>query len=193
MAASPEKTAAADKSDHLENESIDSDNPEVDLEKGDVSDVDMKDVSEAEEDKNEEETNESQSNLEAESIYDQTLLKPLFEQREKSLKELLNAMDEFSPIIPDAVTDHYLAKAGFKTTDHRIKRLLALATQKFIGDIASDAYQFSRIRAQHSSTSGTVGRGRPGPGSGRVVLTMDSLSGVLGDYGVNTERPDFYR
>lgn len=129
------------------------------------------------------------------SIFDQTLLHPLFEQRDKSLKELLEAMDEFSPIIPDAVTDYFLARSGFKTSDQRIKRLLALATQKFVGDIASDAYQFSRIRAQTATTAGGAGRGRAGPGStsGRVVLTMESLMGVLGDYGINAERPDYYR
>ncbi|GMM49637.1 Taf10 protein [Starmerella bacillaris] len=128
-------------------------------------------------------------------VYDQTLLRPIFEQREKSLKELLNSMDEFSPIIPDAVTDYFLSRSGFKTTDHRIKRLMALATQKFIGDIASDAYQFSRIRAQTANSGSGTSRSRVGPGSntGRVVLTMESLMGVLGDYGVDAERPDYYR
>lgn len=128
-------------------------------------------------------------------MIEQLLLKPLFERREKSLKELVEAMDEFSPIIPDAVTDYYLAKSGFKTTDHRIKRLLALATQKFVADITSDAYQFSRIRAQTANAAGGAGRGRAGPGStsGRTVLTMESLNGVLGDYGINAKSPDFYR
>lgn len=128
-------------------------------------------------------------------MIEQLLLKPLFERREKSLKELVEAMEEFSPIIPDAVTDYYLAKAGFKTSDHRIKRLLALATQKFVADIASDAYQFARIRAQTANAAGGAGRGRAGPGSisGRTVLTMESLNGVLGDYGINAKSPDFYR
>ncbi|KAK9466482.1 transcription initiation factor TFIID 23-30kDa subunit-domain-containing protein [Lipomyces arxii] len=68
-------------------------------------------------------------------------------RRDKSLKEFLNMMDEFTPIIPDAVTDYYLMKAGFESSDVRIKRLLALTTQKFVSDIATDAYQYSRIRS----------------------------------------------
>lgn len=128
-------------------------------------------------------------------IYEQNLMKPLFERRDKSLKELLDAMDEFSPIIPDAVVDYYLTKSGFKSNDPRIKRLLALATQKFVADIVNDAYQFAKIRAQSATASGGAGRGRAGPGSmsGRTVLTMESLSGVLGDYGINAGKPDFYR
>ena len=43
-----------------------------------------------------------------------------------------------------------MTKAGLPPppqTDPRLARLLALATQKFIADIAADAYQYSRIRA----------------------------------------------
>ncbi|CAI5755706.1 unnamed protein product [Candida verbasci] len=73
---------------------------------------------------------------------------PDLSRKDKTLKEVLDMMDdEFSPIIPDAVTDYYLAKNGFETSDIKIKRLLALATQKFISDIAQDAYEYSRIRS----------------------------------------------
>ncbi|KAF5102636.1 hypothetical protein D0Z03_000381 [Geotrichum reessii] len=75
---------------------------------------------------------------------------PQFTRKDKTLLEFLNSMDDYAPIIPDAVTDYYLAKSGFETADKRIKRLLALATQKFISDIASDAYQYSRIRSATS-------------------------------------------
>lgn len=60
------------------------------------------------------------------------------------------------PQIPDAVTNYYLTKAGLPPppqTDARLARLLALATQKFIADIAADAYQYSRIRSSNSSSA----------------------------------------
>ncbi|WPK26227.1 hypothetical protein PUMCH_003576 [Australozyma saopauloensis] len=67
---------------------------------------------------------------------------------EKTFKEILQLMDDdLAPIIPDAVTDYYLSKSGFETSDVRIKRLLALATQKFISDISQDTYEYSRIRS----------------------------------------------
>jgi transcription initiation factor TFIID subunit 10 len=129
-------------------------------------------------------------------------------RKERSLKEFLNSMDEYSPIIPDAVTDYYLAKAGFETSDGRIKKLLALATQKFISDVAADAYQHSRIRSSSSLSSSSnphararaLAAGAPTqPGSsaaasqGKIVLTTEDLSSALVEYGLNIRRPDFYR
>lgn len=73
---------------------------------------------------------------------------PELSRMDKTLAEMLELMKgEFAPIIPDAVTDYYLARNGFETADVRVKRLLALATQKFISDIAQDAYEYLRIRS----------------------------------------------
>ncbi|RDW66081.1 hypothetical protein BP6252_09716 [Coleophoma cylindrospora] len=93
-------------------------------------------------------------------------------RKDASLKEFLGKMDDYAPIvgvifplgeafinmsqIPDAVTNYYLTKAGLPPppqTDARLARLLALATQKFIADIAADAYQYSRIRSSNSSNA----------------------------------------
>lgn len=58
-------------------------------------------------------------------------------------------------------------------TDQRLARLLALATQKFVADIAADAYQYSRIRASNSAAAnnpmgqlGAAAAGLPGSGQG---------------------------
>jgi len=174
----------------VENE--DENENEVEDEKEEASDAD-KDSGDEERPEEAEEGAANVAAPEVDPIFDQTLMKPVFERREKSLKELLGAMDEFSPIIPDAVTDYYLTRSGFKSSDVRIKRLLALATQKFVADIANDAYQFSRIRAQSGNAPGGPGKRGTGPSSGRTVLTMESLSGVLEDYGIDARRPDFFR
>ncbi len=75
--------------------------------------------------------------------------------------------------IPDAVTNYYMTRAGLPPppqTDQRLARLLALATQKFIADIAADAYQYSRIRASNTSANNPMGNlgaaaGFPIPGT----------------------------
>ena len=72
---------------------------------------------------------------------------PEFTRKDKTLEEILEMMDNTPPIIPDAVVDYYLTKNGFNVADIRVKRLLALATQKFVSDIAKDAYEYSRIRS----------------------------------------------
>ena len=62
--------------------------------------------------------------------------------------------------IPDAVTHYYMTKAGLPPppqTDPRLARLLALATQKFIADVAADAYQYSRIRASSTNANNPMG------------------------------------
>lgn len=68
---------------------------------------------------------------------------------------------------------------SLKTHLHR-KRLLALAAQKFVADMAQDAYQYSKIRATSGNANGAPGvpvvpRGRFGKDRGRAVLTMDDL------------------
>ncbi|KAM7201271.1 transcription initiation factor TFIID subunit 10 [Rhypophila sp. PSN 637] len=81
-------------------------------------------------------------------------------RKDTSLKEFLNRMDDYAPIIPDAVTNYYMTRAGLPPppqTDQRLARLLALATQKFIADIAADAYQYSRIRASNTSANNPMG------------------------------------
>ncbi|KAK4662466.1 hypothetical protein QC763_611840 [Podospora pseudopauciseta] len=81
-------------------------------------------------------------------------------RKDASLKEFLNKMEDYAPIIPDAVTNYYMTRAGLPPppqTDQRLARLLALATQKFIADIAADAYQYSRIRASNTSANNPMG------------------------------------
>lgn len=52
-----------------------------------------------------------------------------------------------------------MTKAGINPTmqPQEFKNLLALATQKFIADLASDAYQFAKIRQGNSSSNNPMG------------------------------------
>lgn len=103
-------------------------------------------------------------------------------KKDISLRDFLSKMDEYAPIvcnigqevvarkanvcqIPDAVTAHHLLLAGLdpSTTPLPLTRLLALATQKFIADVAADAYQYSRMRSSNSTAAATAAAG-PGPG-----------------------------
>lgn len=133
---------------------------------------------------------------------------PEFTRKDKTLHEILEMMEDYYPIIPDSVTDYYLAKNGLDCKDVRIKRILALATQKFISDIATDAYEYSRIRSSSTVFNSTnpqarakaliagekqTGSSNNGNSSKKVVLTMDDLSSAVEEYGLNVSRPDFYR
>lgn len=115
------------------------------------------------------------------------------EKKDLELAELLDMMDEWKPIIPDEVTDYYLQRAGFDTSDVRVKRLLALATQRFISSISADAFQYARTR----TAAGPGGRSNASGSSRakdrtRTVLTMEDLSAALKEYGVGSDRAQYY-
>ncbi|KAJ3259132.1 Transcription initiation factor TFIID subunit 10 [Boothiomyces macroporosus] len=109
------------------------------------------------------------------------------QSKEEALSSTLLMLDEFAPIIPDAVTDYHLARGGFQTDDVRIKRILALATQKFISDIATDAIQFARVRQQAMQA-----KDRKTKVDKKTVLTMDDLSAAMAEHGVTIKKPDYY-
>ncbi|CAH9096862.1 unnamed protein product [Cuscuta europaea] len=68
-----------------------------------------------------------------------------------SLSEFLTSLMDYTPTIPDELVEHYLARSGFQCPDVRLIRLVAVATQKFIADVATDALQQCKAR-----TAGTV-------------------------------------
>ncbi|KAF7548655.1 hypothetical protein G7Z17_g6914 [Cylindrodendrum hubeiense] len=70
-------------------------------------------------------------------------------RKDTSLREFLNKMDDCAPIVTGLPPP--------PQTDPRLARLLALATQKFIADIAADAYQYSRIRASSTNANNPMG------------------------------------
>ncbi|KAG0256585.1 Transcription initiation factor TFIID subunit 10 [Actinomortierella ambigua] len=105
-------------------------------------------------------------------------------RKDRTLAEFLPMMETYAPIIPDAVTDYYLSRTGFECEDVRIKRLLALAAQKFISDIATDAFQYCKVRQQSQKRA-------PGKEK-KTVLTMEDLSDALGEYGINVKKSDYY-
>ncbi|RYP69697.1 hypothetical protein DL771_005976 [Monosporascus sp. 5C6A] len=109
-------------------------------------------------------------------------------RKDISLKEFLTKMDDYAPIIPDAVTNYYMTKAGLPPpphTDPRLARLIALAVQKFVADIAADSYQYSRIRASNTNANNPMGNlgaaaGIPIPGQGQQGAKDQGRGGPLG-------------
>jgi hypothetical protein len=57
------------------------------------------------------------------------------------------------------------------------KRLLSLATQKFISDIANDALQYCKIRQANNKKEK------------RLVLSVEDLAQSSKEYGINIKKP----
>jgi len=76
--------------------------------------------------------------------------------------------------IPDELVTYYLNRSGFNCPDQRVKRLIAVAAQKFISDIATEALSSARQRSQKRDRAS---RDRPAPAKQprKLVLTTEDL------------------
>lgn len=102
------------------------------------------------------------------------------------LADFLMQLEDYTPTIPDAVTGYYLNRAGFEASDPRIIRLISLAAQKFISDIANDALQHCKMKGTASGSSRNKTKDK------KYTLTMEDLSPALSEYGVNVKKPYYF-
>ncbi|RIB04814.1 transcription initiation factor TFIID 23-30kDa subunit-domain-containing protein [Gigaspora rosea] len=108
-----------------------------------------------------------------------------FLRKDRSLLEFLPLLDNFEPLIPEFVTEYYLNRSGIQCDDIRVMRLMSLAAQKFVADIATDAFQYCKIRQQSKKN---IGKQR-----NKTVLTLEDLVAALSEYGINIKKPEYYR
>ncbi|KAJ8388940.1 hypothetical protein AAFF_G00125010 [Aldrovandia affinis] len=102
------------------------------------------------------------------------------------LADFLMQLEDYTPTIPDAVTGYYLNRAGFEASDPRIIRLISLAAQKFISDIANDALQHCKMKGTASGSSRSKTKDK------KYTLTMEDLSPTLSEYGINVKKPHYF-
>ncbi|KAF8318645.1 transcription initiation factor IID TAF10 subunit [Clavulina sp. PMI_390] len=120
-------------------------------------------------------------------------------KKDRALADFMLMLDDYEPLIPNEVTDYYLQRVGFESDDVRLKRLLSLAAQKFVSDIAAEAFQHARLRT-NATTGGRAKGDKNAPGGNsavakdksRTVLTLDDLSSALQEYGLSSKKPDYY-
>ena len=103
-----------------------------------------------------------------------------------NLAEFINQLEDYVPTVPDAVTVSYMQRAGFENIDPRIVRLISLASQKFVSDIAHDALQHCKMRGQSGQSSRKSGKDK------RYTLSMDDLSPALNEYGIHVKKPPYF-
>ncbi|XP_077222788.1 TBP-associated factor II 15 [Tasmannia lanceolata] len=107
---------------------------------------------------------------------------------DSALSDFLSSLMDYTPTIPDELVEHYLARSGFQCPDVRLTRLVAVATQKFIAEVASDALQQCKARQ-----SAVVKEKRDKQQKDkRLILTMEDLSKALREYGVNVKHQEYF-
>ncbi|KAK4374231.1 hypothetical protein RND71_004908 [Anisodus tanguticus] len=105
-----------------------------------------------------------------------------------ALTDFLASLMDYTPTIPDELVEHYLGKSGFQCPDVRLIRLVAVATQKFIADVATDALQHCKAR-QSAVVKDKRDKQQKDK---RLILTMDDLSKSLREYGVNVKHQEYF-
>ena len=90
--------------------------------------------------------------------------------------------------IPDELVTYYLHRSGFNCPDDRVKRLIAVAAQKFISDIASEALSIARARSQHNKRDAATAAAT----DGKLVLTTEELSIAAQRHGIAVKKPKFF-
>ncbi|TDG46087.1 hypothetical protein AWZ03_007536 [Drosophila navojoa] len=104
------------------------------------------------------------------------------------LSDFMLQLEDYTPLLPDAVTSHYLNMGGFHADDKRIVRLISIATQKYMSDIIDDALQHSKART-HMQNSNAPGGSKAK--DRKFTLTMEDLQPALADYGINVRKMDY--
>ncbi|EEF46828.1 transcription initiation factor TFIID subunit 10 isoform X1 [Ricinus communis] len=105
-----------------------------------------------------------------------------------ALTEFLSSLMDYTPTIPDELVEHYLGKSGFQCPDVRLVRLVAVATQKFVAEVANDALQ--QCKARQSAV--VKDKREKQQKDKRLILTMEDLSKALHEYGVNVKHQEYF-
>ncbi|XP_030749947.1 transcription initiation factor TFIID subunit 10 [Sitophilus oryzae] len=109
------------------------------------------------------------------------------------LSYFLRQLEDYTPTIPDAVTAYYLRSSGFEPKDPRLLRLISIAAQKFISDIANDALQHCKMRSTNAGTShGGNAKSSKSIKDKRYCLTMEDLTPALAEFGIVIKKPHYY-
>ena len=118
-------------------------------------------------------------------------------------EQLLIDVADYAPVLPDAVTQQLLSRAGLDTeADPRIARISALAAQKvdfvkspthinellqFISDILLDAFQCAKNRQNKERTISSKHKDVR-----KNVLTMDDLQQATQKVGITLKKPPYF-
>lgn len=87
-------------------------------------------------------------------------------------------------IIPSDVTEFFLRRSGFTCEDPVVIKLVSLAAQKFLTDLAKESYSFSKKRQGLSGQATQKNR--------RSVLLLEDVAKAASKFGVSVNKPEYF-
>mmetsp|Transcript_31154 Transcript_31154/g.63191 ORF Transcript_31154/g.63191 Transcript_31154/m.63191 type:complete len:154 (-) Transcript_31154:322-783(-) len=99
----------------------------------------------------------------------------------------IEAVDDYTPTVPEAIIEQYLQLGGAQTDDDRVLKLVALATDKFIADIVHDAMENQKgVRLDSQVEPDTASGEEPRE---KRPLSMEDVTESLRKRGVKITKP----
>ncbi|CAF3255805.1 unnamed protein product [Rotaria sp. Silwood2] len=137
---------------------------------------------------------------------------------EEDINKFTSTLDQFTPAIPETVTRYYMRQCGIQTDNDRVVKLLSVSVQKFMTDIINDCFQLHKIREKSTNrpapTAAVVANAQPPTAeatatttdqltnaaaggkkpitSTNQTLSLNELTHVLGEYGINVKKTFYY-
>ena len=88
-------------------------------------------------------------------------------------------------IIPADVTEYFLRRSGFECEDPVVVKMIGLAAQKFLTDLAKESYAFSKKRQQATGTAQQKS-------ARRNVLLLEDVANAAQKFGVRVVKPEYF-
>ena len=104
---------------------------------------------------------------------------------------LLAGLAEHQTLVPEELAAKVLGECGVRTSDPRVAKLLAFATQHFIASVVHDAREVERRRRTLLTQRSLEDLGFDLKDK-RQILTMEDLAQALEDYGITLKGPNHF-
>ncbi len=105
---------------------------------------------------------------------------------DKEYQDFKEKLDNYVPLIPEIVIDHYMEKCGVSSIDENVKKTISLMSHKFMTDVIIGAFQHHKIHVKGAQKDKRFGREK------KTTLQIMDLQKALEDMGIDISRPYYY-
>lgn len=106
--------------------------------------------------------------------------------KEEEFNEFKRNLEDYTPLLPDAVMDYFMEKAGVSASDPSVKKLVSLLAHKFATDIAVSSFQYHKINQKAAQKDKRFAKEK------KLTFQLADLEKALEEVGINISRPHYY-
>lgn len=106
--------------------------------------------------------------------------------REDEFNEFKQNLNEYTPLLPESVMEHFMEKAGVASSDPSIKKLVSLLAHKFVTDVAVSSFQYHKINQKAAQKDKRFAKEK------KPTFQLVDLEKALEEIGINISRPYYY-